>query len=91
MFAMFNQFLSIILTILMYKTLIKKFNNLGYLIGSYLLLICYYVCVTGTPALTGTTTVKITVVNSNDKIPFFSPPTQRAEVRLLVNCLHFVL
>lgn len=34
----------------------------------------------GTPALTGTTTLSITVVNSNDKIPFFSPPTQRAEV-----------
>uniref|UniRef100_A0A1B6L3B2 Cadherin domain-containing protein n=1 Tax=Graphocephala atropunctata TaxID=36148 RepID=A0A1B6L3B2_9HEMI len=34
----------------------------------------------GTPALTGTTTVQVTVHNSNDKIPFFDPPTQRAEV-----------
>ncbi|RZF35066.1 hypothetical protein LSTR_LSTR009658 [Laodelphax striatellus] len=34
----------------------------------------------GTPALTGTTTVSLNIENSNDKIPFFEPPTQRAEV-----------
>ncbi|KAK7790843.1 hypothetical protein R5R35_010718 [Gryllus longicercus] len=34
----------------------------------------------GTPSLTGTTTVSITVLNSNDKDPVFDPPTQRAEV-----------
>ena len=34
----------------------------------------------GTPALTGTTTLTVNVENTNDKIPFFSPPTQRAEV-----------
>nr|UZM07820.1 cadherin 1 [Geocoris pallidipennis] len=35
----------------------------------------------GTPALTGTTTLSITIANTNDKIPFFSPTTQRAEVK----------
>ncbi|XP_067010919.2 cadherin-87A [Anabrus simplex] len=34
----------------------------------------------GTPALTGTTTVTVSVLNSNDKDPVFEPPTQRAEV-----------
>ncbi|XP_066907242.1 cadherin-87A [Halyomorpha halys] len=35
----------------------------------------------GTPALTGTTTLSISVANTNDKIPFFSPATQRAEIK----------
>jgi len=34
----------------------------------------------GTPPLTGTALVEVKVHNSNDKIPFFDPPTQRAEV-----------
>ncbi|XP_073989842.1 cadherin 87A [Rhodnius prolixus] len=35
----------------------------------------------GTPALTGTTTLNVKIDNTNDKIPYFSPPTQRAEVK----------
>lgn len=35
----------------------------------------------GTPALTGTTTLSIAIVNTNDKLPFFSPTTQRAEIK----------
>lgn len=35
---------------------------------------------TGTPSLTGTTTLMINVTNSNDKPPYFTPETQRAEV-----------
>ena len=35
---------------------------------------------TGSPSLTGTTTLMINVENSNDKPPHFSPETQRAEV-----------
>nr|OXU29140.1 hypothetical protein TSAR_006401 [Trichomalopsis sarcophagae] len=34
----------------------------------------------GSPSLTGTTTLMINVENSNDKPPYFSPETQRAEV-----------
>ncbi|XP_076686160.1 cadherin 87A isoform X2 [Andrena cerasifolii] len=34
----------------------------------------------GTPSLTGTTTLMINVENSNDKSPYFTPETQRAEV-----------
>ncbi|XP_043681793.1 cadherin-87A [Vespula pensylvanica] len=34
----------------------------------------------GTPSLTGTTTLMIKVENSNDKPPYFTPETQRAEV-----------
>ncbi|XP_076290426.1 cadherin 87A isoform X1 [Lasioglossum baleicum] len=34
----------------------------------------------GTPSLTATTTLLIDVVNSNDKPPYFTPETQRAEV-----------
>lgn len=34
----------------------------------------------GTPSLTGTTTLTISVINSNDKLPYFVPATQRAEV-----------
>ena len=34
----------------------------------------------GSPVLTGTTTLTITVLNSNDKDPYFDPSTQRAEV-----------
>ncbi|KAK9508052.1 hypothetical protein O3M35_007799 [Rhynocoris fuscipes] len=35
----------------------------------------------GTPALTGTTTLNVKIDNTNDKIPYFSPPTQRAEIK----------
>ncbi|XP_014253016.1 cadherin-87A [Cimex lectularius] len=35
----------------------------------------------GTPALTGTTTLNIKLGNTNDKIPFFDPSTQRAEIK----------
>lgn len=35
----------------------------------------------GTPSLTGTTTLTVSVLNSNDKLPYFVPATQRAEVR----------
>ncbi|XP_015032277.2 cadherin-87A [Drosophila willistoni] len=35
----------------------------------------------GTPSLTGTATLVINVQNSNDKDPYFAPPTQHAEVR----------
>nr|CAD7588330.1 unnamed protein product [Timema genevievae] len=34
----------------------------------------------GIPSLTGTTTLTVNIVNSNDKDPYFLPPTQRAEV-----------
>lgn len=36
---------------------------------------------TGTPSLSGTATVSINLINSNDKDPFFIPATQRAAVR----------
>lgn len=35
----------------------------------------------GTPSLTGTTTLTVSVLNVNDKFPYFVPSTQRAEVR----------
>ncbi|PNF35261.1 hypothetical protein B7P43_G04794, partial [Cryptotermes secundus] len=35
----------------------------------------------GSPVLTGTTTLTIMVLNSNDKDPYFDPATQRAEVQ----------
>ncbi|KAG5879259.1 hypothetical protein JTB14_012529 [Gonioctena quinquepunctata] len=34
----------------------------------------------GTPSLTGTTTLTVNVVNTNDKLPYFVPTTQTAEV-----------
>lgn len=34
----------------------------------------------GTPSLSGSATVTINILNSNDKAPYFTPPTQRAEV-----------
>lgn len=34
----------------------------------------------GTPSLTGTTTLTVSVINSNDKLPYFVPVTQKAEV-----------
>ncbi|XP_026684428.1 cadherin-87A-like, partial [Diaphorina citri] len=34
----------------------------------------------GTPSLTGSTTVNIAITNVNDKEPYFTPTTQRAEV-----------
>lgn len=38
----------------------------------------------GTPILTGTTTVTVSVINSNDRDPFFDPSTQRAEVSISI-------
>lgn len=34
----------------------------------------------GTPSLSGTTMLTISIINSNDKAPYFTPTTQRAEV-----------
>lgn len=34
----------------------------------------------GEPALTGTTTLTANVINTNDKMPYFIPTTQKAEV-----------
>lgn len=34
----------------------------------------------GTPSLSGTTTLMVNIINSNDKDPYFTPATQRAEV-----------
>ena len=34
----------------------------------------------GSPSLTGTTTLQVEVLNSNDKHPYFNPSTQRSEV-----------
>lgn len=34
----------------------------------------------GTPSLTGTTTLTVNILNSNDKAPYFTPTTQRAEI-----------
>jgi hypothetical protein len=34
----------------------------------------------GIPSLSGTATIEINIVNSNDKAPYFTPTTQRAEV-----------
>lgn len=34
----------------------------------------------GTPSLSGTATLTISIINSNDKAPYFTPTTQRAEV-----------
>ncbi|GLV42165.1 Cadherin 87A, partial [Carabus blaptoides fortunei] len=34
----------------------------------------------GTPSLTGTTTLTVSILNSNDKLPYFVPATQRAEI-----------
>lgn len=38
----------------------------------------------GVPSLTGTTTLTINIINTNDKLPYFVPSTQTAEV----SCLH---
>lgn len=35
----------------------------------------------GIPSLSGTATLSINIINSNDKDPYFTPVTQRAEVR----------
>lgn len=35
---------------------------------------------TGTPSLSGTATLLVNIINSNDKNPYFTPATQRAEV-----------
>ncbi|XP_055524329.1 cadherin-87A [Wyeomyia smithii] len=34
----------------------------------------------GTPSLSGTTTLTVSIINSNDKAPYFTPTTQRAEI-----------
>lgn len=34
----------------------------------------------GIPSLSGTTTIEINIINSNDKAPYFTPTTQRAEI-----------
>lgn len=34
----------------------------------------------GVPHLTGTTTLTVNIINTNDKIPYFVPATQTAEV-----------
>lgn len=34
----------------------------------------------GIPSLSGTATMTINVINSNDKAPYFTPTTQRAEI-----------
>ncbi|KAK9891762.1 hypothetical protein WA026_016560 [Henosepilachna vigintioctopunctata] len=34
----------------------------------------------GKPRLTGSTTLSINIINTNDKIPYFSPSTQKAEI-----------
>uniref|UniRef100_A0A182QKL0 Cadherin domain-containing protein n=1 Tax=Anopheles farauti TaxID=69004 RepID=A0A182QKL0_9DIPT len=34
----------------------------------------------GTPSLSGTTALTVSIINSNDKAPYFTPTTQRAEV-----------
>ncbi|KAM7364223.1 cadherin 87A isoform 3-T5 [Cochliomyia hominivorax] len=35
----------------------------------------------GTPSLSGTATLTVSIINSNDKDPYFTPATQHAEVR----------
>lgn len=39
----------------------------------------------GEPSLTGTTTLTINIINTNDKMPYFVPTTQKAEV--IINSL----
>lgn len=39
----------------------------------------------GEPPLTGTTTLTVNVINTNDKTPYFVPTTQKAEVSIPVN------
>lgn len=34
----------------------------------------------GIPSLSGTATIEINIINSNDKAPYFTPTTQRAEI-----------
>lgn len=34
----------------------------------------------GTPSLSGTATLTVSIINSNDKDPYFVPPTQHLEV-----------
>lgn len=38
----------------------------------------------GEPALTGTTTLTIKIINTNDKLPYFIPANQKAEVSNVV-------
>lgn len=41
----------------------------------------------GDPSLTGTTTLTVTVINTNDKLPYFVPTTQTAEVSYRIRYL----
>jgi hypothetical protein len=34
----------------------------------------------GTPSLSGTATLVVSIINSNDKAPYFTPTTQRSEI-----------
>lgn len=34
----------------------------------------------GEPKLTGTSTLAVNIINTNDKLPYFIPATQKAEV-----------
>lgn len=45
----------------------------------------------GEPALTGTTTLTVKVINTNDKVPNFVPATQKAEVETLQIASNFEL
>lgn len=38
----------------------------------------------GEPILTGTTTLTVTIINTNDKMPYFVPTTQKAEVNIYI-------
>lgn len=40
-----------------------------------------FVIFAGIPSLSGTATLSVNIINSNDKDPYFTPGTQRAEVR----------
>lgn len=38
----------------------------------------------GTPSLSGTATLTVSIINSNDKDPYFTPATQHAEVKKFI-------
>lgn len=42
---------------------------------------CFFFFHSGIPSLSGTTTLSIDIINSNDKDPYFTPVTQRVDVR----------
>lgn len=43
----------------------------------------------GEPSLTGTSNVTVTVININDKMPYFVPATQKVEVRFKIWLLFY--